>query len=311
MRFLTNDDVSLLVRPADARAAVRSAFEELAAGTGAVHQRERTSVGDAKLSTLGGVLAGAGVLGAKVYATIGGRFTFLVVLFSADDGRRLAVLESDVLTRLRTAAVTVVAADVLARADLRRAVVFGAGVQAQGHVAALADAFALDDVTLVTRTPRHDLAEALAASAGVAVSSTGDAEAALAGAGLVVTATRSTTPLFPGAWLPAGVHVSAVGSSLPHAAELDVEVYRRAGRVVAEWKPQTAREAGGLIHAVEAGALSWDDVGELTDVVAGRSPGRTGPDEITVLQATGIGVEDVAVAAAAWRHATAEDAGST
>lgn len=300
MRFLTNDDVDRLLTPADARIAVRSAFEEAATGTGAIHGRTRSSVGDVKLSTLGGVLTGAGALGAKVYSTVAGRFTFLVVLFAADDGRRLAVLESDAITRLRTAAVTVVGAEHLARPEVRRAVVFGAGVQARGHLAALRDAYDLDSVVVVARTERPDLD-------GAPV--TTDGRAAVARADLVVTATRSSTPLFPAAWLPDGVHVSAVGSSLPTSTELGLDVYERADRVVAEWRGQATTEAGGLIQAVDAGALSWDDVPDLADVVAGRAPGRTAAGQVTVLQATGIGIEDVALAAEAFRRAESLGAG--
>jgi ornithine cyclodeaminase len=309
MRFLTNADVERVIGPAEARQAVRAAFTELAAGTGEVHGRERTAVGDVKLSTLGGVMTGDGVLGAKVYSTIGGQFTFLVVLFAADDGRRLAILESDVLTRYRTAAVSVLGTELLARPDVRHLVVFGGGTQAQGHVPAFAEAFGLEGVTLVTRTPRDELAEALAAASGVPVTATQDAESALAEADVVVTATRSVTPLFPAAWLPDGVHVSAVGTSRPDCVELEVGVYERADRVVAEWTPQARREAGGLIHAVEAGVLAWSDVVDLADVLAGRAAGRSSAADVTVLPTTGIGIEDVAVAAAVWRRAEAEGVG--
>jgi ornithine cyclodeaminase len=306
VRYLTNADVDRLLGPADALGAVRRAFGELASGTGAVHERQRTVVGDAKLSTLGGVLAGDDVLGAKVYSTVAGRFTFLVVLF-AGDGRRLAVLESDALTRLRTAAVSLFGVEVLAPPSPRSAVVFGAGVQAEGHVAAFAAA-GFARVVLVSRTPRSELAVALSERHDLAVASTVDPAAAADG-DVVVTATRSTTPLFAADLLRPGTHVAAVGSSLPTSAELGTDVYARAGLVVAEWKGQARTEAGGLIQAVDAGVLTWEDVPDLADVVGGRHPGRRSATEVTVLQSTGIGLEDVAVAAAAWRRAEVEGVG--
>jgi ornithine cyclodeaminase len=308
VRFLTNADVDALVDPAAALTAVHGAFEELARGSAAVQARERTAVGDVKLSTLGAVIAGDGVLGAKAYSTVAGNFSFLVVLFAADDGRRLAALESDALTRLRTAATSTLAARLLARPSPKRLVVFGSGSLAQGHVHALADAFEPESVTMVGRTPPVEVAAELSSSLRVPVS-TGEARASLEGADLVVTATRATDPLFPSSWLPDGAHVSAVGSSRPEARELDDDTYRRARTVAVEWRPQAAREAGGLLHAVEAGAVTWERVVELADLLAERVPGRVSPDDVTLFQSVGIGLEDVALAAEVWRRAEAADVG--
>lgn len=302
MRFLTNDDIERLVTPADALAAVRSAFLEVAAGRAATQRRQRTAVGDTKLSTLGAVLPAAGVLGAKAYSTVGGRFAFLVVLFAAEDGRRLAVMESDALTRLRTGATSALAAQLLARPDVRRLVVFGTGTQALGHVEAFRSAFEIDDVVLVSRSPRTELP-----ATGVRV--TADGVAALAGADVVVTATRATEPLFQSALLPPGAHVSAVGVSRPEVRELDEGAYARAATVAVEWRPQAREEAGGLVHAVAAGVLGWSDVVELADLVAGRVSGRRSPADLTMFQSVGVGLEDIAVAGIAWQRAMADGAG--
>jgi len=305
VRFLRDADVAALVTPEAAREAVRAAFAELAAGTAAVQRRERTAVGPTKLSTLGAVLGGAGVLGAKVYSTVGERFTFLVVLFAADDGRRLAVLESGALTRLRTAATSVVATEALRPGVPERLGVLGSGAQATGHVEAFAARWPGIEVTLTGRRPRVTAAEALRAATGTPVSAVSLAGAAphVEAADVVVTATRSTTPVLAGALLRGGTHVNAVGSSRPEARELDVDVYRRAGVVAVEWAHQARGEAGGLLDAVAAGVLSWDDVHDLAPLVAGARPGPrpgAGADAVTVFQSVGIGLEDVAVAAAAY-----------
>src|SRR6476469_3089705 len=97
----------------------------------------RTDAGGVKLSTLGGVVPSQGVVGAKVYTTIAGRFDFVIVLFSTDDGRPIATLEANAITRLRTAAVSLVAARACAVEEVKSIVVFGSGVQARAH----ADAF--------------------------------------------------------------------------------------------------------------------------------------------------------------------------
>jgi ornithine cyclodeaminase len=89
------------------------------------------------------------------------------------------------------------------------------------------------------------------------------------------------------------------------ACELDTGTYARARIVAVEWLRQSRGEAGGLIDAVADGVLSWDDVSELGDLVVGRRPSEARPDgDVTVFQSVGIGLEDVAVAAAAWRAST-------
>jgi ornithine cyclodeaminase len=303
VRFITDADVARHVSPGDALEAVRGAFSELAAGTAAIQARHRTAVGDVKLSTLGAVLGGAGVLGAKAYSTVGGRFTFLVVLFAADDGRRLAVLESDELTRLRTAATSVLSTELLGRPAPRHLVVFGAGSQATAHIDAFAARFALDRITMVTREARRELALELSGRVGTEVRSlvAGRAQHALTDADVVITATRSTTPVFEATRLAPGTHVCAVGSSRPDARELAEQVYDRARPIAVEWRDQARGEAGGLLDAVGAGLVAWDDVVELAEVAAGRAGGRSADDDVSVFQSVGIGLEDVAVAAIAWR----------
>lgn len=118
MRFLTNEEVAGVVSRSDALAAVRSAFTAWGEGQASVQDRVRTAVGDVKLSTLGAVVLDdsdpdGGVVGAKVYSTVGGRFTFLIALFAARDGRRLAVLEADTVTQLRTVATSTLAVHLL------------------------------------------------------------------------------------------------------------------------------------------------------------------------------------------------------
>lgn len=305
MLYLTDDDVARLVSPADALDAVTSAFAAFGRGDAAVQRRERTDAGGVKLSTLGAVLPSAGgeggVLGAKVYSTVGGAFTFLVVLFAAADGRRLAVLDSGALTRLRTAATSVLSTRVLRTrsAPVERVVVFGSGSQGRGHVDAFSAAYPDADVVTVGRSTDG-----------------GDVEKAVGAADVVVTATRATTPVLLGAWLPDGVHVCAVGTSRPDACELDAGAYARADVVTVEWLPQARHEAGGLVQAVDAGVLTWDDVVELAPLVAFGEFGAPETTElaesgsgVTVFQSVGIGLEDVAVAEVAWRLAVETGAG--
>jgi ornithine cyclodeaminase len=118
---------------------------------------------------------------------------------------------------------------------------------------------------------------------------------------MVVTASRSATPLFDGAMLPAGAFVAAVGSSLPDARELDDTALRRAAIVAVEWRQQALREAGDLVLA-ERSALPPEKIVELGELVVGQATGRRREADITVFKSVGVGLADVAVAALAYRR---------
>ncbi|MGJ7485702.1 ornithine cyclodeaminase family protein [Variovorax sp. LT2P21] len=300
MQHISDAMVNALVTPADAQEVLRDAFVRFDEGAAAMQERIRTEAGGVKLSTLGAVIPGQGVAGAKVYTTIKGQFSFVILLFSTEDGRPLASFDAGAITRLRTAACSVLAARHLARGDARHLALFGAGAQGQAHAIQMAAAFALEDIRVCTPNPAPDLAARLSAQCGVPVRLCGVDEA-LDGADIVVTASRAVTPLFAGERLPAGVFVAAIGSSLPHTRELDDVALARASLVAVEWRTQSLREAGELVQAGE-GVLPPEKIVELAALVAGRVPGRRTREEITLYKSVGVGLEDVALAGLAWRR---------
>jgi ornithine cyclodeaminase len=303
MLHITDAMIDAVLGPADAQAALLAALRSFGEGRGAMQERIRTEAGGVKISTMGAVLPDQGYAGAKVYTTIKGQFDFVIQLFSTQTGRPLASLEANAITRLRTAACSVIAARHLARAEARRLAVFGAGVQGRAHVLQFARAFALADIRIVDPFAAAETAQQLEAECGVRVRMT-DAAAAIDNADIVVTASRSTTPLFDGAALAPGCFVAAIGSSLPTTRELDDTALRRAARIVLDWSPQTMREAGDLMQAAP-GCLAPDKIADLADVVCGRQPGRQTANEITIYKAVGVGLQDIALAGLAYERIAA------
>jgi ornithine cyclodeaminase len=209
------------------------------------------------------------------------------VLFSPGALVPEALLDGTELTAIRTAAVSALATDRLARPDARALVVFGAGTQARAHVAAMRAIRPIETVTIVGRDPAR--ARALADELGAAVAGPD----AVAGADIVCTCTTSAQPLFDGAWLAPGTHVNAIGAYRPDLRELDDAAMRRA-TVVVETRASALAEAGDVIQAgLEPGALI-----ELADVVRGTA-GRPVPAAITVFKSVGLALEDLAIARAA------------
>jgi len=147
----------------------------------------------------------------------------IVLLSEGQTGEPLAVLNASAITEIRTAAVSVLATDVLARRGAGDLAVVGTGVQARAHVLAFARTRPLRRVRVAGRTP--DRAEALAAAlqpempTKIIVSPS--VRDAVAGADIIVTATSSAEPVLRRDWIAAGAHINAVGACLPAARELD------------------------------------------------------------------------------------------
>lgn len=285
MRHLTDADVERALEGADVEGALRAAFIDLALGRAAQQPRMRTDAGGMKLSTLGAVVPSQGVVGAKVYTTIAGRFDFVIVLFSTDDGRPIATLEANAITRRRTAAVSLLAARAAAPHAVNSVVVFGTGVQAKAHAEAFSKAYPQARLRMIGRAHM------------------GEARAALADAQVVVTATRAAEPLFDGAWLAPGTFVAAVGSSRPDTRELDDAAFSRAASVIVEWKAQALAEAGDLLRLSQP-VRDKLPVVELGGVLAGHVAPRRSGDDIVVFKSVGVGIEDVVVAGLAARRET-------
>jgi ornithine cyclodeaminase len=305
MRHITDEMVDALLDAADAQRVLTEALGSFANGKAAMQPRVRTQAGAVKLSTLGAVIPDQGFAGAKVYTTIDGQFNFVIVLFSSTDGRALATFDAAAITRLRTAACSVIASRFLARPDLRRLALFGLGTQGRAHAIQMASAYSLEEIRVCDPFSGDRAAQDLQQACGVAVRKCGASEA-LAGADIVVTASRSATPLFSGDQVDAGTFIAAIGSSLPTTRELDDATLARASVVAVDWRPQTELEAGDIVLA-DPSALPAGKIVELADLVIGKAAGRRQPDEVTIYKAVGVGLQDVALAGLVWQRLESGD----
>jgi alanine dehydrogenase len=274
--YVTEAQVSELLTPAEAFAAVEDSFRRLARGAVDNPPRVRAELPDGVFAVMPCVDRELGYAGLKTYAWLPGGTPFLVVLFSIAEATLTAVVEAELLGRLRTAAASAVAATHLARPGARTLGVFGTGRQATAHVDALRAA--LPSLAEVRLAGRH---------AGLA-----DRRAAAA-CDVVVTATTAREPVLHGEWLSEGAFVCAVGANDPARRELDDAVFERASFVCCDSREQTRLESGDLIAA----PVDWAAVHELQDVVAGTLPGRTDDAAIAVFKSNGLAAWDLAAAA--------------
>lgn len=299
MKIITNAQVAELLTVEDAIGTMRTAFTEYAR-LGAMQERVRIDCGKTKLSMMGAILPGINAVGAKLYTTINGKFTFVVVLFSAEDGSLLAAMEGDAMTEFRTAAVTAIAADALAKKNTDVLGIFGTGVQAKAHVPALLSVRKFSEVLVAGIDRPEAFAEDI--SNRYAIKCRVEPAAAVAGqADVLVTATRAATPLFDGHLVKPDAFVAAIGSSKPDTREIDDDLIKRATRIVVEWREQARKEAGDLILA-QPGLVNWDTVLELSDVLTNAEIGDREKHSLVLYKAIGVGIEDVALAEFIYRR---------
>lgn len=300
MRLISEADVATVLDPDSAVAALRAAFAQHGRGQAQVLARHRATASrdgaSLAISAMGAILDGEGalpaVLGTKVYSARNGRYHFLVSLFSADTGAAIATLEANEFTRLRTAAASAVAADLLALPAVSTLSIFGAGIQAQAHAEALVRVRRFERVLVCARSGGEAFAAGLQRALGLPVS-VADAATAAAEGDVIATATRSAVPLFNGALVKPGAFVAAVGSSTRSARELDDTLLGRAAQVVVEWHTAAQQEAGDLVMAAP-GVIAPERVVELGEWLVAPRP--RGPQDIVVYKSVGIGLEDVALA---------------
>lgn len=238
-----------------------------------------------------------GALGAKLVAfypgnTDGPTHHALIALFEPETGAPLAVLDGRLITEMRTAAVSAIATDLLARPGAATLGIIGSGVQAESHLEALRLVRPFTEVRVWS--PRNGAA--FAERHGIAAASS--AEMAIRGADVVVLATSSRTPVLRGEWLAPGAHLNAVGACRPDWRELDDETLRR-GRLFVDSREAALVESGDVIAAPGI-------IAELGAVITDPAIGRTDPDQITVFKSLGLALEDVVSADLVHRATLAE-----
>ena len=302
MLHITDAMVDTLVSTDQALQAMREAFAAFGAGEAAMQARERTDAGGVKLSTLGAVIPAQGVTGAKVYTTIAGQFNFVILLFSTATGAPLATLDANAITRLRTAATTVLVAQHLAPANARHLFLCGAGVQGLAHAQQMVQHFGLQRIDVFDPYAPEGLEARLAQLTGLPAVHIRRVEhtQGIGAADIIVTASRAKEPLFNGEHVAPHAFVAAIGSSLPHTRELDDALLARAQLIAVEWKKQATSEAGDLVLADPGLSLAGKLV-ELGDIVSGRYAVSAQPG-IRLYKAVGVGLEDIALAGLAYQN---------
>jgi alanine dehydrogenase len=235
----------------------------------------------------------------------------LIMLCDGMNGRALAVMDSIEITILRTGAATAVAAKYLARTDAKVATICGCGNQGRVQLSALsrvlplehAFAFDLNDAQAAT------FAKECAQELEMEVEAVKDLKAAVLKSDVCVTCTPARKYFLEKHSVRSGTFVAGVGADNDDKQELDPRLLA-SSKVVADILTQCV-EIGDLHHAISEGVMKTTEVhAELGEVVAGKKPGRTSEEEVTIFDSTGTALEDVAAAAMVYERAAQQNVGS-
>jgi ornithine cyclodeaminase/alanine dehydrogenase-like protein (mu-crystallin family) len=258
--------------------------------------------GDRKFGIMPGALAEDGPFGAKLVGVYPENFARglqshqgVVVLFDPVTGAPICIAHAGEVTRVRTAAASAVATDVLARADASHLALLGYGEQASAHLDAIAIVRRLSRVTVWGRSPERagTFCEAAAARTGLRIEPCVTVRDAVAEADIVCTVTHARDPILERAWLRPGAHANAVGASTPDAAEIDIALVAEA-RLFVDHRASALSQGGEILRAKAAGRVGDDCIaGELGEVLIGRVPGRTAEDQITLYKSLGNVLQDL------------------
>jgi len=233
-----------------------------------------------------------------------------VLLFAADTGEPLALVNASAVTEIRTAAVSAVATGLLARPEAAELAIVGTGVQGRAHAHAVAATRPLTGIRIAGRdlARTRGVAAELAGQLALPVSAHDAVPEAVAGADIVVTATTSPRPVLRRGWLSPGTHVNAVGACLPGDREIDTATMAEAA-LFADSRESVCNESGDYLLAQGEGAVNPVRA-ELGELLAGTAPGRADASEITVFESLGLAAEDLAAAGYLFRKARHLGAGT-
>lgn len=291
--FLAEDDVRALLHMEELIPAMRDALRDLSAGK--VEQPTRMVLPVTDHHGFFGVMpAYGGALGAKLvtfYPNNQGVPTHhaMILLFRPETGEPLVTMDGRLITEMRTAAVSAVATDSLARTDTSVLAILGSGVQARSHLEALRIVRKFGEVRVWSPRNAKEFGRQFDVSPALS------AEKAVRDADVIVVATSATTPILMGEWVSPGAHINAVGATRPSWRELDDKTLRKA-RIYVESREAAMKESGDVIAAGQVFA-------EIGEVVAGSKKGRSSDEEITLFKSVGVAIEDVVAADLVYRKA--------
>jgi alanine dehydrogenase len=235
-----------------------------------------------------------------------------IMLFSAETGKMMSVMDGGYITAIRTACASALATKALANPDTPLLGILGAGVQARAHIQALARVRKLRRIKLYSPSGKSafGIKQDMEQQCGMPIDAVNSAQDVLRDSDLLVTVSTAKEPIVKLDWLKPGVHINAVGSHRPDLREIDGATLARA-KVVVDSREAIMAECGDILLALKEKSVGENVIhGEIGEVLADVKAGRSSADEITLYKSVGIAIQDVATAQLVYRKALERNVGT-
>jgi len=237
-----------------------------------------------------------------------------VLLYDAENGALLSVLDGAYITAMRTAAASGVATRYMARKDAKTLGIFGAGVQGETHLLAMCEVRDITDVKVldISRQKADSFQQKMKELVDAKISIASSPREVVESSDIVVTVTTSKEPILNWEWVRQGCHINGVGSHHgPRVREVDGMTVKNS-LVVVDSKEACLKEAGDLIDPIAEGLITQDHIhAELGEVVIGKKKGRLKEDDVTFFKSVGLALEDVSTALRTYELAKKRGMGRT
>jgi alanine dehydrogenase len=298
--------------------AVEAGLREQAAGQVAMPPRLNLPSGRGFFRLMPAVMNGGGIMGFKAFhGSVQDGVRYLIAIYEQASGMLLAMMDAHYLTAARTGATTGAATRLMANRNARHAAVIGSGLEARTNLLGICAASKIERATVFSPNPerRRAFADRMTRELKIDVTACESAEACVQGADIVVVATNTTGKgdgiAFRGEWACPGMHINAIGSTMPKLREIDAESFSRAEKIVIDCRAeQIEEESGDVLDAVSKKTYQRGKVAELQEVITGRVPGRDHDDQITLFKSVGTAIQDVVAGYAVYQAARRLGVGS-
>ena len=229
-----------------------------------------------------------------------------VILFEPEHSLVAAMVEAGSITEIRTGAASAVATDILARKDAHTLALIGAGAQARSHLAAIACVREITSVTVYDLNPAaaENFAAEATAKYGIPVTICDSAAACVKDADIICTLVPAKEPYLTRDMVKPGAHINAVGTFTPATREVASDLVA-ASRLYSDYTESTRKESGEYLVPLQEGLIGEDHIlGSVGELLLGKAEGRVKDTDITIFDALGLAVEDVASAKLVYLEAT-------
>lgn len=302
--FVNKEKIASLLPMEECIQVMEKMFHSLAAGECLQPLRNimRLPDGSGVLGMMPGHAANLGVVGIKVITVFHANSESglpshqgIVMLFDAKNGQPLMLFDALEITAIRTAAASAVATKLLSRENSSTLAIIGSGEQAKRHIEAMLLVRNIKQVNIWSRHEKNakHLVNELLGEYNLHIHIKENVREAIEHADIICTVTASKEPVVMGAWIAAGTHINAVGSSTAAARELDTATIVRS-KLFADRYESLFNEAGDFLIPKKEGAVTDEHVkAEIGEVLSGIKKGRENDEEITVFKSLGISSEDI------------------